>query len=160
MGLLSVIILAAMMQSCVAQGPFVNLLTFDGHPGTTAKRWQLTNDPVMGGVSFSTWAVNETVQLGIWNGTVKIVPSLNAPGFCNIMTNTGTWPSAAGFDQLEFRVRSTQPYKGYKVSFAANTLNPQFDCFKADFTMANTGEWEDIVVPFNGFSNDWSKYTG
>lgn len=26
--------------------------------------------------------------------------------------------------------------------------------------MAGTGQWETIVLPFSGFSNKWSSYTG
>jgi hypothetical protein len=26
--------------------------------------------------------------------------------------------------------------------------------------MESTGDWEDIAIPFNSFSNDWSAYTG
>ena len=47
---------------------------------TTSTRWSLTNDPVMGGVSYSTWIPDYDNQKGTWNGTVRIVPSLSAPG--------------------------------------------------------------------------------
>lgn len=136
------------------------LLTFDGNPATTSDKWTLTNDPVMGGLSNSTWSVDSVNQKGIWAGAVLIVPSLNAPGFCNIMSEKKSWPNADGYSHLLIRARSTIPYKGFKVSFAADTLNMQFKCFKADFTMTSSGEWEDIAIPFNEFSNNWSSYTG
>lgn len=139
---------------------YVDLLTFDGTEETTSRRWILTNDPVMGGVSNSTWEVDDQLQQGNWTGAVKIVPSLQAPGFCNLMSARQQWPDAAGYTHLIFRARSRIDYKGFKVSFGADTLNLQFKCFKADFTMESTGDWEDIYVPFNQFSNDWSSYTG
>eukprot|EP01035_Chromulina_nebulosa_P020120 gene20120-26126_t len=114
----------------------------------------------MGGVSYSTWVVDNDNQIGKWDGNVKIVPSLSAPGFCNLMSEKRSWPDASGHTHLLFRVRSTIPYNGFKVSFAADTLNMQFKCFKADFTMESTGDWEEIAVPFTSFSNDWSSYTG
>jgi hypothetical protein len=36
----------------------------------------------MGGQSHSTFAVNNS--FGVFSGEVKIVPSLKAPGFCNM----------------------------------------------------------------------------
>jgi hypothetical protein len=139
---------------------FVNLVTFDGAKETTAKRWQLTNDPVMGGVSNSTWVVDNVNQKGVWTGGVEIVPSLAAPGFCNLMTNAGQWPSAAGYTHMIIEAKSTIPYNGFKFSFGADTLNLQFKCFKADFAMQSNGEWETIYIPMTEFSNDWSAYTG
>jgi hypothetical protein len=76
------------------------------------------------------------------------------------MSQTKQWPDASGSTHMIIRARSTSDYKGYKVSFAADTLNKQFKCFKADFLMQNNGEWEDIAIPFSSFSNNWSSYTG
>lgn len=143
-----------------ASDDFRYLLTFDGAEGTTSRRWQLTNDPVMGGVSNSTFTEDTVNDEGLWVGGVEIVPSLQAPGFCNLMTAVQQWPSAVGFTHMIIRARSTIPYNGFKFSFGADTLNLQFKCFKADFTMKSNGEWEDIYIPMNEFSNDWSSYTG
>ncbi len=106
----------------------------------------------------SSWTVGET---GVWDGEVKVVPSLAAPGFCNIMSQVKTyWPNAAGTTHIFVRARSTIPYKGLRFSFGADTLFLQFKCFKANFDMAATGDWEDIAIPFDQFSNNWSSYTG
>ena len=41
----------------------------------------------MGGVSTSTWKIDTAkTKSAIWNGQVRIVPSLKAPGFCNAET--------------------------------------------------------------------------
>jgi hypothetical protein len=63
----------------------ITLLDFSESPTTSCKHWTLTNDPVMGGVSYSTWETypsNSTTEVGygLWDGSVEIVPSLNAPG--------------------------------------------------------------------------------
>jgi hypothetical protein len=56
----------------------VVLSSFDG--GAADRRWEVTNDPVMGGESDSTFkVVNKT---GVFDGINKIVPSLKAPGMC------------------------------------------------------------------------------
>mmetsp|Transcript_20517 Transcript_20517/g.34336 ORF Transcript_20517/g.34336 Transcript_20517/m.34336 type:complete len:239 (-) Transcript_20517:250-966(-) len=157
--LLSIVALA-LASTGVLCSDVVNLVTFDGAEETTSRRWILTNDPVMGGVSNSTWTVEDQNQQGVWTGGVEIVPSLDAPGFCNLMTSRGKWPSASGYTHMIIRAKSTIPYKGFKFSFGADTLNLQFKCFKADFEMESTGEWEDIYIPMSEFSNDWSSYTG
>ncbi len=121
---------------------------------------KLTNDPVMGGVSNSTWSVDSVNEVGNWVGKVEIVPSLAAPGFCNVMTNAGQWPNADGFTHMIVRAKSAIAYDGFKFSFGADTLNLQFKCFKSNFEMKSTGDWEDIYIPMTEFSNDWSSYTG
>jgi len=136
-------------------------VTFDGAKDTTFT-WKLVNDPVMGGLSNSNWTLNNANQTALWKGEVKIVPSLKAPGFCNAET-TGVlkrFNDASGYSHLEVRMRSFIKYDGWKVSFAANTFNPQFASFKAGFILPGDGHWYDIAVPFASFSNDWSPYTG
>ena len=45
-------------------------------------RWQAVNDPVMGGISESSFRV--AGNRGVWAGEVKVVPRLHAPGFCRV----------------------------------------------------------------------------
>merc|ERR1719498_1166336 len=145
---------------------FVDLVTFDGEDKSTTWTWKDLNDPVMGGQSESTWHINETLGAAVWDGETKIVPSLKAPGFCNAETTNGLGVltkanDAAGFTHLLLRVRSTKPYTGFKVSFAADTLNPQFSSYKSEFNVTrHDGVWHTVAVPFENFSNDWSAYTG
>ena len=61
----------------------VPIATFDGATGTTLA-WAPANDPVMGGRSTSTFKVDADRKLGVWDGSVAIVPFLKAPGFCNL----------------------------------------------------------------------------
>ena len=100
-------------------GLFANLgysqITFvDFTAGDTSLEWIAENDPVMGGVSYS----NVTVEADrlAWDGEVKIVPSLAAPGFCYIQSKGRTlFADASNFTHLTLRVRSTIAYAGFKV---------------------------------------------
>ena len=67
----------APLSSAHAQSPVV-LVTFDG--SATDRKWHVTNDPVMGGQSKSTFAVKDGV--GMFSGTCAVVPFLKAPGLC------------------------------------------------------------------------------
>jgi len=142
---------------------FVDLVTFDGSKNSGAFKWKLVNDPVMGGVSKSTWTINRTAQMAQWIGDCRIVPSLKAPGFCNAETSDPFFThfnNAAGFSHLQIKMRSRVDYHGFKISFAANTWVPQFKSFKADFNVTSDGNWQVINIPFSQFSNDWSASTG
>merc|ERR1719424_906317 len=58
------------------------------------------------------------------------------------------------------RAKSHKKYEGMFLSFAADTLNPQFKCYKAKFAMEHTGEEELVAIDFNEFSDKWSASTG
>lgn len=81
----------------------------------------------MGGQSNSTYTNEEGVLL--WNGDCEIVPSLKAPGFCNLESSNGLFerfPDATNAKNMVLLVKSSTPdYKGYKFSFAGDTFNPQ-----------------------------------
>merc|ERR1711963_1070106 len=99
----------------------VKLVTFDGSESTTFE-FEAHNDPVMGGVSTSTFEVNGEEKFGIFNGTVKIVPSLNAPGFCSMQAD-GEYndASTAINGGIILRVRSSSPeYAGFRMVFVGN----------------------------------------
>lgn len=160
------IILCAAALTTVLADETVDLVTYSGKDKSSTWSWKVLNDPVMGGQSTSTWHINKTLGVAVWDGETKIVPSLKAPGFCNAETTNGLGVltkanDAAGFTHLLLRVRSTKPYEGFKVSFAADTLNPQFNSFKSEFNVTrHDGVWHTVAVPFDNFSNDWSSYTG
>ena len=52
-------------------------------------KWFVVNDPVMGGLSRATFTEDAANEVGVFNGTVAIVPSLKAPGFCNAEARPG-----------------------------------------------------------------------
>lgn len=43
----------------------------------------------MGGLSTGNFSVSSTSQTALFQGDVKIVPSLQAPGFCQSLTQVG-----------------------------------------------------------------------
>jgi hypothetical protein len=78
----------------------------------------------MGGVSYSNWTVDDEYEKGIWRGEVKVVPSLDAPGFCTVASQVKPWPDAAGYSHMLIRARSIIPYQGFKVSLGNSSSFP------------------------------------
>merc|ERR1719326_520566 len=147
--------------TCVAAfEPAVKLVSFDGTASDW--KWHVLNDPVMGGRSHSTFSVDTATNKSVtWVGVTEIVPSLKAPGFCNLETKDAhrTAADASAQSHLLIYARTSTPeYAGYKISFAADTNDPQFKSFKTEFNA--TREWSTIALPWSAFSNDWSEYTG
>ena len=75
-----IILLLALASSISVRSETVLLDFTKSDVSTTSTKWSLTNDPVMGGLSYSTWKPDYDNQEGVWSGSVKIVPSLSAPG--------------------------------------------------------------------------------
>jgi len=151
----------------------IPLVTFDGAEATTFK-FHALNDPVMGGVSVGSWELDEVQSIGIFNGTVKDVPSLSAPGFLSAYAR-GQFNDASTTisGDLVLKVRSsTASYTGFRVSFAAGTLSPLYacsnggqaplsnGCFKSRFEVPPGDEFVEVRVPFSSFSDHWNPATG
>ena len=111
------------------------------------------------------------------NGTVKDVPSLQAPGFIKAASYFRDGPfndvSAAISGDLILDVRSsTAQYTGFRISVAAGTLSPEYacasegvnplsgGCFKAKFLVPTGKEFSEVRIPFNTFSDYWRRATG
>jgi len=171
--LVQVWLLAAIASKCVDAADNVNLVTFNGAAATTFKFVEL-NDPVMGGRSTGTWAVNSSGQFGVFDGEVVDVPSLKAPGFIKAAAD-GKFPdaSAAVKGSLVLSVRTSTPeYAGFRVSFASGTLSPSYacagggsiplsrGCFKAKFSVPAGADFTVVKIPFSSFSDKWSPATG
>jgi hypothetical protein len=137
----------------------VPMSTFDGASATT-QQWREVNDPVMGGQSTGTFKVDAAKGVGVFDGEVKIVPSLKAPGFCNMQAERAHFADVSGADALELVVRSTVAYKGFKASFGPAPRTGYFSSYKADFDVAVSAEWQTVTIPFNKFSSKWSDTTG
>jgi hypothetical protein len=106
----------------------VPLMSFDGTE--TDHGFKALVDPVMGGQSVATASVDKDGHFGILDGEVKIVPSLNAPGFITGYAQA-KFPDASSAinGDLVLTVRSsTADFPGFKVSFAAGTISPQLSC--------------------------------
>jgi hypothetical protein len=137
------------------------LTTFDGAAATTQK-WRAVNDPVMGGKSVATFKVNATAAIGVFDGETKIVPSLKAPGFCNMQAEGATFADISSANAVKLVVRSKIDYTGFKVSFgpAPRSAGSFFASYKADFNITTSADWQTIFVPFVHFSSKWSGFTG
>lgn len=138
------------------------LITFDGASGTGSHAFRAVSDPVMGGLSESTFHVDKNNSVGVFSGEVKIVPSLKAPGFCNMQADKETFPDISSHTHLMLKVRTSTPdYKGWKVDFgpADHSGSFFFSSYKADFAINGTG-WQVVSIPFTSFSSKWSAYTG
>jgi len=61
------------------------------------------NDPVMGGESYSSISTTDGDYL-LWEGEVKIVKFLKAPGFCNLRTEPTDFSSLSESDTISFIV--------------------------------------------------------
>merc|ERR1712123_536825 len=145
---------ALLLCACAASIP---LATFDDAAGTTFKFVEL-NDPVMGGKSTGTWSLDAAGKFGVFDGEVKDVPSLKAPGFIKA-AGSGTFPdvsSALGGD-LVLTVRSSTP--SYACG-AGGSLPFSRGCFKSKFSVPAGEGWSTVRVPINSFSDKWSPATG
>jgi len=135
----------------------IHLITFDGEPGTTFTLKQY-NDPVMGGISSGSWSVNEEEGYGIEDGTIRDVPSLQAPGFIKAEAS-GRFndASAALSGDLVIKVRSNTPeYPAFRVSFGTYYTRE----FKANFFVTPGEAFSEVRIPFNTFSDKWDPATG
>jgi len=76
-----------------------NVLLVTSNPESDAQAWETSDDPVMGGVSSSTYTIGN--GYGEWEGEVLDVPSLEAPGFCSLRTgNDEIFADASGTDYI------------------------------------------------------------
>ena len=131
------------------------------------------NDPVMGGGSSGNFTVGD--GFGLFQGTVRNVSFLHAPGFCNAQVRTG---ARSRLDVSEFAteqgglrlvVKNAReeyaPYEGHKIAFSAlgvphhNGGHELEGSYKADFKLssASEGKCAVIYVPFAEFSSGASR---
>jgi len=153
----------------------VPLVTFDGKSGSTFNFKEL-NDPVMGGKSSGNWSVQSKggQSFGVMDGVVVNVPSLSAPGFIKSSADGKFNDASAELSGgLKLMVRSPTPeYAGFRLTFAAGTLSPDYSCagggsiplsrgcFKRGFSVKAGSEFSEVYLPFNSFSDKWSPSTG
>lgn len=163
-----------MMLAALAAPAFTNsidIVTFDGAPATTFK-FQVLNDPVMGGRSHADWKQSEGV--GVLDGEVVNVPSLKAPGFVTAVAD-GKFAdmSAAAAGGLTLLARSTTPsYTGFRVSLYSGVGSGEYSCaggggipfsrgcFKGKFAVPPSTDFIPVTIPFANFTDLWSSATG
>lgn len=138
----------------------VPIATFDGAWATT-KEWNTVNDPVMGGKSNSSFAVDKSRHLGVWSGEVKIVPFLGAPGFCNLQSpglgKTASFPDLSASSGIVVRAReaSAAGLKHFNVQIVSRGAKHllQQGVYMANFSL--TGDMEDHFIPWSAFTCSW-----
>lgn len=138
----------------------IAVATFDGAKGTTFE-WKPVNDPVMGGKSTGTVTIDSADQVAVFNGTIRIIPFLGAPGVIQA-TATGKTNDVSSCKNLVLNVNSKADFKGYHVSFSKDSYpgTPFYQYgYKTNF-VAPVGEFSDVVIPFSDFSLNWDKATG
>lgn len=142
-----------------ASAKTVMLATFDGAKETTLT-WNPVNDPVMGGQSTSTF--NVQASKGIFEGEVKVVTFLGAPGFCNLETSgTVSFPDVSDTDGIV--VTAKQTLDGGLKNFDVRLTTTQTDAAKrgaswgADFEVVE-GQ-DSYFVPYSAFSCEWRGQT-
>jgi len=144
--------------SAVVAAKTVPLATFDGAKETTLP-FVPVNDPVMGGQSKSTFTTDG--NKGIFEGEVKVVPSLQAPGFCNLEApgfrqTAVTFPDISGTDGIVLDVNQTLPngLTNWDVSIQTETSKKATSTgggsWQADFTF-KSGQ-TTYFVPYSEFT--------
>ena len=116
----------------------------------------------MGGLSHSTIAVDAAKQVAHFQGEVKIVPKLQAPGFCDAETSSPAgrpFPDASKYDGIELILRSTGTLKKFKQSWGGRGTG-NFGSYKAGFEIKDTDGFQSVFIPWSEYTNKWSDYTG
>lgn len=129
--------------------------------------WFSLNDPVMGGLSTGTFVVKSDEGVGVFDGEVKDVPSLKAPGFIAMRTGRrGFFPDLQSCDGLQLNVRTPQDipvYDGYRISIGTNYAGdfPYAKGYKTHFDLpAASDDFQSVFVKFDEFSDNWDPRTG
>jgi hypothetical protein len=143
-----------------ACGGSVPIATFDGSAATT-RRWEVVNDPVMGGQSFSNFHVDDTRSLGVWSGQVRVVPFLGAPGFCNLQSpglgRTSDFPDLSSASGIGVRAREANSsgllhFNVMLMSKGARHLL-QKGVYTANITFSS--ETREAFAPWSAFVCTW-----
>ena len=91
------------------------------------------------------------LKVGIFNGTVAIVPSLKAPGFCNAEARAGLgepkFPDVSEYYKggIVYKIKSTGAMSVFKAAFGTS-LEFDFGSYKADFSVPNSGKFETVHI--------------
>jgi len=152
-------LLALALLQCAAAGA-VPIATFDNAKATTWS-WNPVNDPVMGGKSVSTFTVDADRKLGVWDGEVKIVPFLKAPGFCNLqapgLNKKAAFPDVSGSDGIVVRAQQTlaKGLQGFGLQLMTKGARRFFQegTYMASINLTDT--MEDHFVAWDQFKCTW-----
>ena len=135
----------------------ITLSTFDGNKATT-QPWRATNDPVMGGLSDSFVKITNGVLS--WNGQVRVVPKLHAPGFCTATTGgyhqqPDKFPDISAAEGLLVTARNklASGLSSFKVSMQTSVNSGErYGGFEGYFNTTVTQEFKTYFVPFSAMA--------
>jgi len=122
---------------------------------------------VMGGQSHGNFSVSG--DHGVFQGEVKTVASLKAPGFCQFSSSSLMFKDLSTYasGSISLVVRSSTPdYKGFKLDFRAfgaprhHGSHELQGSYKTGFTVPAGDGWSSVTLPLTQFSSDWSDFTG
>ena len=127
-------------------------------------RWFSFSDRVMGGISDSSVTIDEEKGVISFQGTVLDVEKLGAPGFVSMETRGDYFPDVSMCKALKINLKSANDYSGLHINFGTHHLQdaPQYvRGYKARVTTSlPVDEFNDIVLPFSDFSDNWDPKTG
>merc|ERR1719424_756445 len=116
----------------------------------------------MGGVSVGTF--RESNQQGIWQGEVKIVPKLKAPGFCTIHTGNARFPDLSSEEGLLVDIGQAAPggLLNLKISMESSVqTGPRQGEFEGKFKLiAQKDGRAEMRTYFIAFANMTQSYRG
>jgi hypothetical protein len=150
--------------SLVALTTAKNVATFGKADGAV---WETVNDPVMGGVSKSSFYEGESS--GIWKGKVEIVPFLKKPGFCSLRT-PGLGKEAeklldlSNSDGIVVRAAAAEGgLKNFRVTLSTEGAGRgmfSHVMYSAEFTVTEEMadhfvSWHDFTCSYHGKNMDW-----
>jgi len=138
-------------------------IEYFGKDVTPIHSWFEINDPVMGGLSTGTFTIREDDGIGVFDGEVKNVPSLSAPGFISMRTRGGFYPDISSCDTFRLVLKGSSLYTGFRVSFGV--AHPEAAMIyarghKATFRLLPIDGFIQILIPFSEFSDYWDPKTG
>jgi hypothetical protein len=141
--------------AAAALGGNTAIVTFDGAKSTTHE-FVAVNDPVMGGQSSSTFKVER--KLGVFDGTVRIVPSLGAAGFCNANTEgTQSFPDVRGSQGLGIRIMNSGNLTGIEATVTTKNSGTVFKHgdYSGAFEVPSDGNFHEIELKWDKFQCKW-----
>jgi len=132
------------------------LATFDGKAGTSFK-WDVVDDPVMGGKSHSQLQVNKTAH---WFGQVAIVPFLHAPGFCTIKTDgLNKFPNVEGTSLFKMYAKNNATSQLEEFSLQVETKGGRSGLkqgtYAGNITVPANGAWTEVSSKWDNFQLTW-----
>lgn len=154
------LLLGALSYSPPSDGNVI-LVDFKSADPSVSHKWEANNDPVMGGQSYSTVAV-ENGRLN-FTGACKIVPFLKAPGFITaINSDSSPFADVSGCDGLTITGQADTNYSGFRISFGyTHPKGGKFFArgYKSHF-WPSVGTPGSVSVAFKNFTDFWDDGTG